>query len=131
MFSNKDDIPPFSISSVEDYPTIRIVRLRGPIDQTTVAELEHFRKWVARRRGYKHKHVLLDFKNVTHMDTAAVAQIIQAVSELKTEHFRLGAIHLTEEVRGMFQVLKVEQWIDIYDNESEALEDFTRKPPKS
>ena len=127
MFPGKDETPPFSISSVEDYPTIRIVRLRGPIDQTTVSELENFRKWVANHRGFKHKHVLLDFRQVTHTDTAAVAQIVRAVSELKTAHFRLGAVHLSEEVRSMFQVLKVEKWIEVFDNESDALVEFSRK----
>ena len=127
MFSDKDETPPSSISAVEDYPTIRIVRLQGPIDQTTVSEIERFRKWVVKHRGFKQKHILLDFKKVTRTDTAAVAQIMQTVSDLKTAHFRLGAIHLSEYLRGMFQVLKVEQWIDVFDNESEALEDFSRK----
>jgi anti-anti-sigma factor len=127
MFIGKDETVPFSISAVEDYPTMRIVRLRGSLDQTTVSELERFRKWVANHRGFKHKNVLLDFKNVTHADTAAVAEVVQAVAELKTAHFRLGAIHLSEEVRGMFQVLQVEKWIDVYDNESKALEAFNRK----
>ncbi len=127
MFSSKDETPPQCISAVEDYPTIRIVRLRGSLDQTTVSELERFRKWVAKRPGFKLKHILLDFKNVTHADTAIVAQIIQAVSELKAAHFRLGAIHLGKEISSMFQVLKVEKWIEVFDNESEALEDFVRK----
>ena len=127
MFSDKDETPPLSISGVEDYPTMRIVRLRGPIDQTSVSELERFRRWVANHRGFKHKHILLDFRHVTHTDTAAVAQIVRAVSELKTAHFRLGAIHLSEEVRSMFQVLKVEKWIEVFDNESDALAEFTRK----
>jgi hypothetical protein len=64
---------------------------------------------------------------VTRTDTSAVAQIIQTVSQLKTAHFRLGAIHLSEELRSMFQVLKVEKWIEVYDNESDALVEFTRK----
>ena len=127
MFFGKDGALPFSISSVEDYPTMRIVRLRGPIDQSTVSELERFRKWVEHHRGFKHKHILLDFKDVTRTDTAAVAQIIQTVSELKSAHFRLGAIRLSGEVRSMFQVLKVEKWIEVFNNESEALTEFTRK----
>ena len=127
MFPGKDETPPLSISGVEDYPTIRIVRLRGPIDQTTVSELERFRKWVANHRGFKHKHILLDFRHVTHTDTAAVAQILQTVSELKSKQFRLGAVHLTPEMHSMFQVLKVEKWIGMFDNESEGLEAFTGK----
>ena len=126
MFSSKDETAPFSIASLEDYPTIRIVRLRGPIDQKTVTDLEHFRKWVEKHRGFKHKHVLLDFKSVTHIDTAAVAEIIQTVSELKTAHFRLGAINLNETVRSMFHLLRVEKLITFYENESEAVEDFKR-----
>jgi anti-anti-sigma regulatory factor len=91
-----------------------------------VADLEHFRKWVEKHRGFKHKHVLLDFKDVTHIDTSAVAEVIQTVSELKTAHFRLGAINLNDTVRSMFQVLKVEKLVDIFKNESEAVEDFKR-----
>ncbi len=127
MFSGRDESLPLSISAVEDYPTIRIVRLRGSIDQTTVSEIERFRKWVEHHKGFKHKHILLDFKNVTRTDTSAVAQIIQAVSQLKHANFRLGAIHLSEEVRSLFQVLKVEKWIEVYENESDALVAFTRK----
>ena len=126
MFSNKDETAPFSIEAIEDYPTIRIVRLRGAIDQKTVADLEHFRKWVEKHKGFKHKHVLLDFKNVAHIDTSAVAEIIQTVSDLKSAHFRLGAINLNETVRSMFHLLRVEQLLTFYKNESEAVEDFKR-----
>ena len=127
MFSDNDEMAPLSIAAVEDYPSIRIVRLRGAINQHTVSELERFRKWVGKHKGFHHKHVLLDFKEVTRVDTAAVAEIIQQVSILKTGNLRLGAINLSPTVRGMFQVLKVEKLIAFYENESEALEDMTRK----
>ena len=127
MFSDRDDAPPFSISAVEDYPSIRIVRLRGAIDRQTVSELERFRKWVAKHKGFRHKHVLLDFRDVIRVDTAAVAEIIQEVSELKSAHFKLGAIHLNDAVRSQLQVLKVEKLISVYENESRALEEMTRK----
>jgi ABC-type transporter Mla MlaB component len=119
---------PLSISSVEDYPTLRIIRLRGPIDQTTVSEIEKFRKWVGKHPGFKKKHTLLDFKNVTRMDTAAVAEIMQAVSELKGSHHRVGVIHLTEMYRDMLRVLRVDAWLVFYGNESEALDDLKAKP---
>ena len=117
---------PLSIAAVEDYPTLRIIRLRGPIDQTTVYDLEKFRKSVSQHKGFTHKHILLDFKEVTRMDTAAVAQIIQAVSELKSKHYRVGVIHLQEMHRDMMRVLRVENWLVFYDNESEALDDLKR-----
>src|SRR5688572_21924524 len=116
MFAGKDETAPFSIAGLEDYPTIRIVRLRGAIDQKTVTDLEHFKKWVEKHRGFRHKHVLLDFKHVTHIDTSAVAEIIQTVFELKTAHFRLGAINCNDTVRSMFQVLKVEKLVVFYKN---------------
>ncbi len=124
MFSDKE--APLSISGIEDYPSLRIVRLRGSITQQTVAELEKFRKWVAKRPGFHQKHVLLDFREVTRVDTAAVAEIIQEVSILKSGNFRLGAINLSNAVRSMFQVLKVETLIAIYKNESEALKEMVK-----
>jgi ABC-type transporter Mla MlaB component len=129
MFSHKDETPPLSIAALEDYPSIRIVRLRGPINQQAVSELERFRKWAAKQRGFHNKHVLLDFKNVTQIDTSAVAEMIQEASELKSDHYCLGAINLPEAVRGLFQVLRVENLIAVYENESKALEDMTGKAP--
>lgn len=127
MFFEFDGSAPASIAAVEDYPSLRIVRLRGPIDSTTVAHIERFRKWVSGHKGYKLKHVLLDFKHVTRMDTSAVAQIIQTVGELRQKNFRLGAFHLNEEFSSLLQVLKVDKWITFYENESQAMHDLTGK----
>jgi anti-anti-sigma regulatory factor len=127
MFSDNDGAAPKSIVALEDYPSIRIVRLRGPINQDAVSEIEKFRKWVAQHKSFKHKHVLLDFRLVTRVDTAAVAEIIQEVSSLKSKQYKLGAINLPDSVRGLFQVLKVESLIAVYENESKALEDMTQK----
>ncbi len=127
MFFEFDGSAPASIHSVEDYPSLRVVRLRGPIDRTTVAELEKFRKWVAKHKGFKLKHILLDFKQVTRMDTSAVAEIIQAVSELRAMNFRLGAINLDAQFESLLQVLKVDQWVTFYKNESDALHNLTGK----
>ena len=127
MFFDNEGTAPDSIAGLEDYPSIRIVRLRGPIDRSTVADIERFRKWVAKHKGFKLKHVLLDFKLVTQVDTSAVAEILQEVSELKTGNFRLGAVHLSETVRSLFDVLRVSDIIRVYPNESEAVDDLTRK----
>ena len=126
MFFKKEAGAPLSISGVEDYSSIRIVRLRGPIDRTTVVEIERFRKWVAQHKGFKHKHILLDFKDVTHMDTSAVAEIMQAVSELKGIHYRVGLLHLKETFRSMLKMLKVEQWVVVYDDEAHAVDDLIK-----
>ena len=129
MFSEDTGAAPLSIASLEDYPTIRIVRLRGPIDNTTVADIERFRKWLTSHKGFTHKHLLLDFKQVTHTDTAAVAGMMQAIKDLKSTDHHFGAINFDENFRGMLQILKVDQWITFYANESEAVEDFKRSAP--
>ena len=121
---------PLSIAAVEDYPTLRIIRLRGPIDQTTVSDLEIFRKWVAKHRGFTHKHILLDFKQVTRVDTAAVAQIMQAVAELRSKQYRVGVIHLNKMYRDLLRMLRVDEWLVFYTNESDALNDLKKPPPK-
>ena len=130
MFADKGEAAPFSISAIEDYPSIRIVRLRGAIESKAVAELERFRKWIANHSGFKHKHVLLDFKHVTHLDTSAVAQIIQHVTELKGAKYRLGAIHLNDQCKSMFQILKVDKLVTLYENESAAIEDIIQQTKK-
>jgi anti-anti-sigma regulatory factor len=127
MFAEQEGVAPLSIFSLEDYPSIRIVRLRGPIDQTTVTELEHFRKWLAGHKGFQHKHLVLDFKQVTRTDTSAVASLMQAIGDLKSANYRLGIIYLDENFRNMLHILKVDQWVTFYANESEAVKDLARR----
>jgi anti-anti-sigma factor len=127
VFAEQGGVAPLSVASVEDYPTIRIVRLRGPIDLTTVSELDHFRQWLRSHKGFQFKHLLLDFKQVTHTDSAAVAGLMQAIAELKSSKHHLGAVNFSESFRSMLQILKVDRLISFYANESEAVEDLTRK----
>ena len=127
MFTDQEGVAPLSVASLEDYPTIRIVRLRGPIDLTTVTELDRFRKWLTKHKGFKYKHLLLDFKQVTKTDSSAVAGLMQAIAELKSSKHHLGAINFSENFRSMLQILKVDKWITFYANESDAVEDLARK----
>lgn len=121
IFSAKENSRPSSILMDEERETTRIIRLQGPIDMTTVAELELFQKKWVDQKGFQYKHVLLDFEKVTHTDSATVAALIVATSALKKEHHKLGVINLGEKLRSMFEIFKANKLVFSFPSESEAI----------
>ena len=129
IFSSKEILRPPPILAVEELPDVRIVRFQGPIDITTVDKIRVFQNKIRSAKEFQHKHLLLDFKNVTHIDTAAIAGIIKTTSELKKDHHRLGVINLEEKFHNILEVLKVDEMVFIYPNENEAIKSLLAENP--
>ncbi len=128
MFFRKKKEQSFTaIRALEERENIRIIRLQGNIDMTTMAQIRLFREKLTQNEGFHSKHVLLDFKKVSHTDTAAVAGIIQALSELQETNHRLGAVNAPKAFSGIIQILKVDNIIKLYASEAEAVKDLTRE----
>lgn len=121
IFPSKRSPRPSSIRSIMETRAIRVIRLQGPVDMMTVAEIEKFQKEREELKGFQFKNLLLDFEKVTHTDSATVAALIEAASALKQEHHRLGVINLGEKLRSMFEIFKVSQTVIIFSSETEAL----------
>ncbi len=117
----KDDDSPFFISSIEEKGKVRILRLKGDIGMSAAPEIMKFKKKIQNRPDFEYKNILVDFKNVTHIDTAAIAEIIAVISELKKSHHKLGVINLNEGFRSELQILKVDKLVVEYPTELDAI----------
>lgn len=120
----KDDNSPFFISSIEEKGRVRILRLKGDIGMSAAPEMMKFKKKVESRPDFQYKNILVDFKNVTHIDTAAIAELIAAISELKKTHHKLGVVNLSEGFRSELQILKVDKLVVEYPTESDAIKEL-------
>lgn len=122
---HKGNSRPSSIWRIEDRAAIRIIRLQGPTDMETVAELESFWKKMEGQKNFRHKDILLDFEKVTHTDSATVAALINATAILKKEHHKLGMINLGEKLSSLFEIFQVNNLVYFFPTEADALKQLS------
>lgn len=109
------------VKSIEDRENLQIVRLKGVIDASTIPEIEK-RMWDNRdKRGLFNKDILLDFKDVTDIDSATVAVLVRALTEIKHKDHTLAVINVTAKLKTMFEITKVEKLFSVFDSEKEAI----------
>lgn len=120
----REDAQYFFISSIKEREGLRIIRLKGDIDMATIPEAFKFMKKMQSHPDFRYKSILVDFKNVTNLDTAAIAVLIAAISELKKTHHKLGVINLKERFRDEIQIHKVDKLFAEYPTESDAVKDL-------
>ena len=110
------------IEKIEEFPDYRIVRLKGAVDSATIPDLENFRHQFRKRKDFQYKNVLIDLRQVTHVDSATIAELIDLLSNLKQSHHRLALIGAPENFKQMTQILKADQLFPIHATEEEALQ---------
>ena len=110
------------LKSLDEHSNIRIVRLKGPINMNTLPEIQAFREKLRAQPEFRSKHVLVDFQEVTHVDTSAVAGMILVMAEMKATHHHLGIIHADQSLIERIKLLKLQKIISLYSTETEALQ---------
>ncbi len=120
---HKDGAPLPYVSEVRDTGNLITIRLQGPIDKVTVPVVcVDFR---GKLKSYLDKNILLDFRSVTDVDSATVANLIFLLNQLQQRQKKLGIIHVGDELENFMEVDKVRSLIHVYGSEEEALRDLT------
>ena len=119
----KEKIPVF-VENVDDYPHLKIVKLKGYLDISTVQEVQAFLQSTKKKESRVNKSVLLDLKHVSEVDTAAIAGFIKVLSRLKQKNFKLGLMNIPENLRSMIQILKLENIFFIFESEKKAFNEI-------
>jgi anti-anti-sigma factor len=70
-----------------------------------------------------HPHVLLDFSQVTFIDSAGLAALIKAHRQAEAAQARFAVVHPTAQTRKLIRVLGLDQLLLIYDTSEQALAD--------
>ena len=112
------------IKAVEELKKIRIIRLVGEIGALAVSKLEQFSALSRQQKGYEFKHILLDFSEVTLIDSAAVAALLKALRDYKNTHQKLALVNLKEGPRNMIRLTKVGHLFPSYASEAQAIKDL-------
>jgi len=114
------------LKQIEENDNLQIIRLKGPVDRDSLPELERLNKKAAGKAGFLKKNILIDFKDVTHVDSATIAVLIQILSRLKHENHKMGLINVTPELRDMLGISRVSDLFCVYDSEEKALKESNK-----
>ena len=122
IFKNKNGKPFAYIKKIQETDDLAIIRLKGAIDSYAVPVLTDFGKQNSgRTERYLNKHILLDFKEVTHIDSSTLALLIQLLKELKEHNRKLGIINAPLFLKDYLSITRLKSAVAIYKSEKTAV----------
>lgn len=112
------------VKEVKRIGQITIMRLQGSIDSATIPHLSENISDDMRR--YLDRDIILDFKDVSYVDTATLAYIIFLLDKLQKQRRKLGIINTTPLLESHFEIEKVGALVRVYKDEEEALKELSK-----
>lgn len=106
---------------VERLDGVAVLVLSGEISAGNALNL---REAFIKVTGEGLNRVLVDFEKVEFVDSSGLAALIEAFKHLKEKHGKLILCSVNKKVRGIFEITKVRQLIEIYDDRESALKAF-------
>lgn len=107
---------PTFIEKVDDFPHLRIVKLRGEIDHRTLTEVQDRLKKIKPDDVLLSKSVVLDLRKVERVDTSAIAGLLKVLSGLKKKNFKLAVMNAPDSVKDQLAILKLDTVVSVFDS---------------
>jgi anti-anti-sigma factor len=93
------------------------VKLKGAVDSSTIP-------LIRKRRG-RHltgqRHVILDFKEVKHIDSATLGKLAVLFSELKSQNKKLAILNASPALLDYIDLLNLKSIVQTYNSKKEAI----------
>ena len=94
---------------------VNVFLVQGEINISTALELKKsFEKSPA-------KKVVVDLEKVTYIDSSGLATLVEMLKRVKGQGGSLGLAGMTEKVRSLFEITKLDKLFTICENQTEAL----------
>jgi len=103
---------------IVDYKGTKVMELSGEIDMYTSPELRR------ELMGLLHKKVsplLVDFKEVSYIDSSGIATFVEGLKGIKTYGGRLKFFSIPDRILEIFNFSKLDRVFEIYRNLDEAI----------
>jgi len=113
--SNDADCP---IQQVRWVDKTVIVDVVGEIDLNTSSG---FQRCLLEVLDASPERVVVNLSGVPYMDSSGVASLVKLLSRTRHGNCSLGLFGLTDRVRGIFEITRLDSVFDIYGSEQEAL----------
>jgi len=115
-----DERPPFEVELLRPSDHVAVVELQGEVDIYAAREFEE-----ALSRGIDDgaTRVVIDFAEVTFIDSTALGVVVGGVKSVTARGGTLGIVCREESIRGIFETTRLDQILGIYGSRAEALAD--------
>lgn len=100
---------------------VTICAIEGEINLNTSPELRKAFDAFVRANA---KKVIINFANVSYIDSSGLATLIELFQRLKKVGGNLRICNMAEKIKSVFEVTKLHKLFDIYDSQELALENF-------
>ena len=110
--------------SITETDTVSIVQFadRKIIEELSISEIQNrLTEFVGGKSGIK---LLLSFKNVEHLSSAALGMLITLNKKIEEQAGELRLSDITPQIFEVFKITRLNKLFSIYDSEEEALRSF-------
>ena len=96
-----------------------ILKIKGDVDLYSSPQV---RKQILALANKKHANILVDFLEVTYMDSSGVATLVEALQLTNKNGGKLRLFNLDQPIKDVFELSRLDRVFEIYDDESKASE---------
>jgi anti-sigma B factor antagonist len=105
----------------EEQNGIKIFKLYGDIDISTSPDVKKsFDKALSRDNN----KVIINLENVGYVDSSGLATLVEIYKSLRVHTGKLKLTNLSDKVKGLFEITKLDKLFDIVPSEEEAINGF-------
>lgn len=102
-----------------DVDGVHIVQLEGQIRISTQNEFKDILDKISADFGAR--TVLLEMSGITYMNSAGIGIIVDSFKKFRERAGRLAMCNLSPDIFSLFEVTKLNRFIEIFENEAAAL----------
>ncbi len=107
---------------VEEKTGINICYPEGDIDINTSPQVKKTFDKVLQTKAQK---VIINLKGVGYIDSSGLATLVEILKNFRKQGGRLKLCNLSNKVKSLFEITKLERLFDIIDSEEEAVQGFS------
>ncbi|MBW1721808.1 MAG: STAS domain-containing protein [Deltaproteobacteria bacterium] len=107
--------------STEKHGDVVVLSLQG--DVLDADNSQEFKKDIASVLE-SNKKVVFDMRTMRFIDSSGCGALLSCVRKLKNSEGDLKLFGLSEQVRSLFQIIRLDQILDIFDTKEEAVKAF-------
>lgn len=94
-------------------PAIKVVEPSGILDGTRATE---FRKEISEYVENGAKVILIDFKDVTFMDSSGLGALVLSLKTVRAANTQMCLCSINEQIKMLFELTSMDRVFDIYPN---------------
>ena len=97
-------------------PTIKVITPEGILDGTKAID---FRSQIDRSVKEGAEIILVDFKNVTFMDSSGLGALVLALKTVRGAGLKMFVCSINEQIKMLFELTSMDRVFEVYENREE------------